>query len=67
MHDLAHEFTDKKISPWGGVKLNKLYQKMGLRSFLDTLDIPRPGSNRGYNPVDIIEGFWLVSFWGLGD
>lgn len=31
-----------------------------MRSFIGTLNLPQPGSNRGYSPVDIIESF-LVS------
>lgn len=58
MHELAHEFTDRKISPWGGIKyFHKTYVTSGTKSFLSTLDLPQPGSNRGYDPVELVEGF----------
>ncbi|MCB0693371.1 MAG: IS1380 family transposase [Lewinellaceae bacterium] len=58
MHDLAHEFTSRKISPWGGIKFfQQTYERSGTPSMLSSLDLPQPGSNRGYNPVEIVEGF----------
>lgn len=58
MHELAHEFTNRKISPWGGIKyFQKTYVTSGTKSFLSTLDLPKPGSNRGYDPVELVEGF----------
>lgn len=58
MHELAHEFTNRKVSPWGGLKyFHKVYVTSGIREFLSQLDIPHPGSNRGYSAIDIIEGF----------
>src|SRR5215212_1288827 len=58
MHELAHEFTDRKISPWGGIKFfHKTYLTSGTRDHLAQLPLPQPGSNRGYSPLDIIEGF----------
>lgn len=58
MHELAHEFTKRKISPWGGIKyFHKTYVTSGIRGFLSTLELPQPGSNRGYSPLDLIEGF----------
>jgi Transposase DDE domain group 1 len=58
MHELAHEFTDRKVSPWGGLKyFHKIYVTSGIRDYLSKLDIPHPGSNRGYQAIDIIEGF----------
>ena len=58
MHELAHEFTSRKISPWGGLKyFYGTYQKSGIREQLSRLPLPRPGSNRGYQPEDLIEAF----------
>lgn len=58
MHELAHEFTDRKISPWGGIKFfHKTYLTSGTRDHLAQLPLPQPGSNRGYSPLDIVEGF----------
>lgn len=61
MHSLPIDFTSKKISPWGGIHLfHNVYQRYGIREFLQTLDLPQPGSNRGFDPVQIVESF-LVS------
>ena len=63
MNGLAYEFTDKEVSPWGGLRLiEETYRRSGLRQYLDDdcCGLPNPGSNRGYSTVDLIEGF-LVS------
>ena len=61
LRSLPIEFTNKKISPWGGIHLFKsVYDKLLLREFLENLPLPQPGSNRGFNPVDVVESF-LVS------
>lgn len=61
MQSLPVEFTNKKISPWGGIHLLKsIYEKCELREFLNELELPKRGSNRGYDSVEIIESF-LVS------
>ncbi len=58
MHELAHEFTNRKISPWGGLKFfQQTYVRSGVSEKLDELDLPQPGSNRGYSAKDLIEGF----------
>jgi len=58
MHELAHEFTSRKISPWGGIKFfHGTYIRSGMKEVLHRLPLPSPGSNRGYHPVDLIEGF----------
>ena len=58
MQLLSYEFTDKKLSPWGGVRLiNELYQRCGLKEMICELPLKQPGSNRGFDPVEIIEGF----------
>ena len=51
------------MTAWGGMKLVKdLVEGTEIRSFLGRLNLPQPGSNRGYSPVDIIDSF-LVSIW----
>jgi hypothetical protein len=59
MHELKHEFTNRSISPWGGVKyLQRVMERSGIRDFIKSLpDLPQPGSNRGYETMDLIEGF----------
>ena len=53
--------TDRPITPFGGLTtLKNFYQNSGLQDVISYLPLPQPGSNRGYSPVDIIEGF-LVS------
>ena len=63
MENLQIEYSDRDITPWGGMKLMKnLIDQTGIRAYLNTLDLPQPGSNRGYDPIDIIESFW-ASVW----
>lgn len=58
MHELAHEFTTRKVSPWGGLKyFYQTYMQSGMRDVLASLDLPMPGSNRGYDSVHLVEGF----------
>lgn len=61
--DINIEFTQKSVSPWGGLKLMKdLIEKTGVKDQLAELDLPWPQSNRGYDPIDVIEAYW-VSLW----
>src|SRR6266478_1611916 len=57
-------YTNKEITPWGGmVLLRKMLDKIGFREVVGkSEDLPKPGSNRGYDPLTIIEGF-LTSIW----
>jgi hypothetical protein len=59
------QYSDKKVTPFGGMKL--------LKDFMDTTNIiedlrsvnlPYPQSNAGIDPIDIIQGFWLSIFTG---
>ncbi|MEK7146291.1 MAG: IS1380 family transposase, partial [Patescibacteria group bacterium] len=60
---LRIEYSDKAVTAWGGMKLMKnLVQGTGILEVLRRLPIPLPGSNRGYDPVQVIESFW-VSIW----
>ena len=60
MHDLVHEFTNRKISPWGGIKyFYKTYMSTGMKEQFSKLPLPSPGSNRGFDPVDLLEGFMV--------
>lgn len=61
MATLPIDFTSKKISPWGGIHLfHSVYTKYGIKNILESLQLPLPQSNRGYDPVEVIESF-LVS------
>jgi hypothetical protein len=54
-------YTDRPITPFGGLKTVKnFYQNSGLHDVITSLPLPQPGSNRGYDPSDLVEGF-LVS------
>lgn len=58
MFELAHDFTSRKISPWGGLKyFQRVLDTSGIRDFMKTLPWPERGSNRGYEPTEIVEGF----------
>lgn len=62
---LPYEYTDKKLSPWGGIRLvHELYQRSGLRQKILELELKPPGSNRGYAPCDLVEGFMVSVILG---
>jgi DDE family transposase len=61
--DLKLAFTDKEITPWSGmVFMKKLLDQTGLLTKLVSCDLPQQGSNRGYNPIQLITSF-MVSVW----
>jgi hypothetical protein len=64
MQDIEIQFTDKEISPWGGmILLKKMLEKTDFKQQIGTLaSLPQPGSNRGYKPYIIIESF-ITSVW----
>ena len=63
MSELKLEFTDKAITPYGGiVLLKKMIDKMKFDAFLDQTPLPPQGSNRGYDPKQIILQF-ISSVW----
>ena len=67
MNGLAYDFTDKQVSPWGGLRLiEETYRRSGLKEFLskEDLDLPIRGSNRGYDSVDLAEGFMVSTILG---
>jgi hypothetical protein len=57
------KYTSKEITAWGGLALLKrMCDGMGLREAIAGWDLPAPGSNRGYAPVQLIEQM-IVSIW----
>lgn len=65
--EIKIEFVDKAVSSWRGMKLMKdLMEQRGIKEFLTALDLPQPGSNRGYSPEQIIECFWVSIWSGAG-
>jgi hypothetical protein len=39
--------------------MKELLDRTGIKGFMEKLPLPKPGSNRGYSPVQIIESFWV--------
>jgi len=65
MVNLPIEYSDKQVTPFGGMSLMKRFiDQTGIRDFLNALDLPAPGSNRGYDPKQIVESFWLGIWTG---
>lgn len=65
MHELSHEFTNRKVSPWGGLKFfQQTYGRSGMRQDLLGADLPEGGSNRAYRAIDLIEGFMVSAVLG---
>ena len=44
--------------------LKDFIDKTNVISNLKEVNLPQLGSNAGYNPVNIIQGFWLAIFTG---
>lgn len=65
MVNLPISFSDKQVTPFGGMSLLKHFiDKTGIREQLSTMNLPVPGSNRGYLPEDVILSFWLGIWTG---
>ena len=49
------KFTSKEVSAWGGLSLlKKMMDEMSLQDTIRHWNLPTPGSNRGYDPVQLI-------------
>lgn len=60
MQNIRYEFVEKPVTAWGGMRMMKeLLDRTGIKGFMEKLPLPKPGSNRGYSPVQIIESFWV--------
>lgn len=56
-------FTDKQITPWGGMALMKnMLDHIGWDRALAAAQLPQPGSNRGYAPEQLV-GQFMLSIW----
>jgi len=56
-------YTDQKITPYAGLVLLKNFlEKIRFRDVASRWHLPQPKSNRGYNPVQILEQM-IVSVW----
>ena len=57
------EFVDEQISSWGGlVFLKEMLNKMEFEAQLQLCPLPLQGSNRGYEPIQLIQQF-MASVW----
>jgi len=65
MVNLSIEYSDKPVTPFGGMALMKRFvDQTGIRKCLAGLELPQGRSNRAYDPAHIIEGFWLGIWTG---
>src|SRR5579862_3169767 len=63
---LAWSFTDKQFTPWGGLRIfQEMLDRLGWEEALRSAPLPRPGSNRGLNPVLMVKAF-MVTIWTGG-
>lgn len=61
--DFEIKFTNREVSAWGGLALMKrMLDQMAFRQAAGGWDLPQPGSNRGYPPLQLVEQ-WIVSIW----
>ena len=62
--ELTYQFTNKEITPWGGMAfLKQFLDKMRFSAQVSSCDfLPQPGSNRGYAPSVLLESF-ICSVW----
>lgn len=57
------KYTSREVTAWGGLALLKrMMDGLGLREAISGWELPAPGSNRGYAPVQLIEQM-IVSIW----
>ena len=67
VNEIRVAFSDKKVTTWGGMKLMKdMLDSIGIKEFMSGLNLPEKGSNRGYDPIQIIECFWTSIWIGAG-
>jgi len=65
MVNLPIAYSDKKVTPFGGMSLMKRFiDQTGIREHMSSIGLPQPGSNRGYDPVQVVESFWLGLWTG---
>ncbi len=63
--DFKLRFTDKEITPWGGMGVMKrMLDHLGFESALSSCGLPQPQSNRGYAAEQLIRQFMLAVWCG---
>ena len=57
-------YSNRELTAWGGmVFLRQILDRLNFRQMVEGQpDLPVPGSNRGYDPATILEGF-MASIW----
>ena len=66
--DMNLRFTKDEITPWGGLSvLFKMLEKCGMRSVLECCPLPAQGSNRGYDPIQLIYGLFAGVWCGASN
>src|SRR5262252_2831936 len=59
-------FTDKQFTRWGGLRIfEELLRRLGWQEVLAQAPLPCPRSNRGIEPVLMVQAF-LVTIWTGG-
>ena len=67
MRDFELQFSDKLITPWGGMALVKrMLDHIGFDQALSDAGLPQPGSNRGYRSEQLIMQM-MLSVWCGGN
>lgn len=65
MVNLPIEYSDKQVTPFGGMSLLKRFlDQTGVLDYLSSSNLPVPGSNRGFDPEDIVTSFWIGIWTG---
>jgi hypothetical protein len=60
---MRHEYTDERVTPWGGMQeMKDLLDKTGISKKLASLGLPEGTSNNRIDSISIVESFW-VSIW----
>lgn len=62
--DFEIGYSNREVTAWGGmVFLRQMLDRLDFKQMVSKqADLPVPGSNRGYDPATILEGF-MASIW----
>jgi hypothetical protein len=64
--ELSYEYSNKQVTAFGGMLVvKKFLDKTGIKNYLSSdPHLPASRSNAGYNPVHLLEAFWVSVFVG---
>ena len=66
MRDCDIKFVNKEITPFGGLSLFfKMLEKCHFEEHVMQSGVPLQGSNRGYNPIQLILGLFAGVWCGV--